>query len=71
MMGAIGYLTTKLGGGGYNGKDPIILPTLRTRERLDICTLYLRRSGHDGFHLPTQPGHYWLKIGSSSNFMTS
>ena len=24
--GAIGYLTTKLGGGGYNGKDPLFLP---------------------------------------------
>ena len=31
MMGGMGYLTTKLGGGGgdYNGKDQNIAPILR------------------------------------------
>ena len=35
---AIGYLTTKLGGGGgYNGKDPSIVPNARMTDFANKC----------------------------------
>ena len=40
MMGgggvAIGYLTTKLGGGGYNGKDPRLVVVVVVVQALGI-----------------------------------